>query len=206
MSPTQSAGEPQGYSQAKVPTQHSPGLTARSPLKAPLTCAWGRMAVQQPSTHEAQRHDTPGVTNGAAPEPQRVFLPPPEAPAHVPAASSWPQTPAHTSHTDSREALQLSTTLADVDPTSAATRRMLAAVVPAAPLILATESPPLQEAIADQQQQQQSAAAVSPSWQTTVVSPFSAIAAQSACPAVVRNPTPCDPGVVAEVARCSPDI
>ena len=139
------------------------------------------MAVHQPSVHETQRDAGPAAANGVIPEHQTVFLPPPDAPAHAPAGSSWTPGPAHVGPTVVTAEPRSAAPLAQDDNTSAATGRVLSALVAPPPLILATEpSVPGEDATGSQQQQRQSAAAASPSWQRTVVSPFSAVAAQGA--------------------------
>ncbi len=131
------------------------------------------MAVQQHSTHETLQGAGPVAASGAITEQQAVFLPPPDAPAHAPAGSSWITGPAHAGPRAVAEQPRSVAALAEGDQSSAPNNRMLLAIVPPARLILATESP----SQAAETQQQQSA---SPSWQRAVVSPFSAVAAQSA--------------------------
>ncbi len=139
------------------------------------------MAVQQHRMHETERDAGPGAASGAIPEHQTVFLPPPDAPAHPPAGSSWLPGPAHAGPTVVTEEPRLVAGLAADDQSSASSHQMLPPIIPPAPLILATESSSQHaEAQQQQQQQQQSATEASPSWQRTVVSPFSAVAAQSA--------------------------
>ena len=120
----------------------------------------------------------PSANNSTLPPPANVaasggvnglhhaIFPVSEAAPSVPAATSAALPLQRASASEEQDGLLLAAALGGL-PASASARRMLKAIVPAEPLILATDPPEHPQLTAS-----------SPTWQQTIVSPFSALAAQ----------------------------